>query len=115
MHYVALYARPEAIIVPPGGLQTQGACKYSSWLESQCPVRSAEGCRAVQGGAGQGVHMAKPRRNKAEGTHSGSSLGRYRGRSAGRSCGSASPQLKSGGGTPTFLTIWYDGSMSWSG
>ena len=37
----------------------QGACKYSSWLESRCPVRSAEGCRAVQGGAGQGVHMPK--------------------------------------------------------
>ena len=35
----------------------QGACKYSS---CPCPVRSAEGCRAVQGGAGQGVHMPKP-------------------------------------------------------
>ena len=34
----------------------QGACKYSS---CPCPVRSAEGCRAVQGGAGQGVHMPK--------------------------------------------------------
>ena len=39
----------------------QGACKYSSWLESRFPVRSAEGCRAVQGGAGQGVHMPKRR------------------------------------------------------
>ena len=37
----------------------QGACKYSS---CPCPVRSAEGCRAVQGGAGQGVHMPKPPR-----------------------------------------------------
>ena len=36
----------------------QGACKYSS---CPCPVRSAEGCRAVQGGAGQGVHMPKPK------------------------------------------------------
>ena len=24
-------------------------------------MRSAEGCRAVQGGAGQGVHMPKPK------------------------------------------------------
>ena len=55
------------------------------------------------------------RRNKAEGTHSGGSSGRYRDRSTGRSCGFASPQLKSGGGTPTFVTVCYDRSTSWTG
>ena len=44
MHYVALYARPKAIIVPPGGLQIQLLVGES--------MSSAQ-CRGVQGSAGR--------------------------------------------------------------